>query len=152
MNVQKKQIDYYSGKQKCHTIKTQIFINGETKEIICIAQAKGKTHDFKLFKDSFIGIDELIKILADSGYQGILEYHENSITPIKKKKNQELTAEEKTYNRELSRVRILIENVNRRIKRFKIMCDRYRNKRKRHGLRMTIICGLHNMDLNLAIA
>ena len=33
------------------------------------------------------------------------------------------------------------------IKRFKIMCDRYRNKRKRHGLRMTIICGLHNMDL-----
>lgn len=111
----------------------------------------GKTHDFKLFKDSFIGIDELIQILADSGYQGILAFHKNSKTPIKKKKNQELTNEEKTYNRELSRVRILIENINRRIKRFKIMSDRYRNKRKRHGLRMTLICGLHNMDLNLPI-
>ena len=110
----------------------------------------GKTHDFKLFKDKFIGIDELIQILADSGYQGIIEFHLNSKTPVKKHKNQELTAEEKAYNRELSRIRILIENVNRRIKRFRIMSDRYRNKRKRHGLRMTILCGLHNMDLGVA--
>jgi len=130
-------------------IKTQVIINGETREIICIAQARGRTHDFKLFKDEFIGIDKLIQIRADSGYQGILELHENSKTPIKKRKNKDLTDEEKRYNRELSRLRILIENVNRRIKRFKIMCNRYRNKRKRHGLRMTIICGLHNMDLRI---
>ena len=110
----------------------------------------GKTHDFKLFKDKFIGINKPIQILADSGYQGILDLHANSQIPIKKRKNQQLTDEEKRYNRELSRVRIVIENVNRRIKRFKIMCDRYRNKRKRHGLRMTIICGLHNMDLRIA--
>jgi hypothetical protein len=110
----------------------------------------GKTHGFKLFKDEFIGVDELIQILADSGYQGIIDFHANSKTPIKKKKNQELSAEEKAYNRELSKLRIFIENVNRRIKRFKIMSDRYRNKRKRHGLRMTIICGLHNMDLGIA--
>jgi IS5 family transposase len=146
-NVQKGAKNWYSGKKKRYTIKTQVIINGETQEIICIAQATGKTHDFKLFKDEFIGIDELIQVLADSGYQGIVELHANSKTPIKKKKNQELTEEQKRYNRELSRVRILIENVNRRIKRFKIMCDRYRNKRKRHGLRMTLICGLHNIDL-----
>jgi sugar phosphate isomerase/epimerase len=97
-----------------------------------------------------MGIDELIQLLADSGYQGIIELHANSKTPIKKRKNQEPTAEEKAYNRELSRVKILIENVNRRIKRFKIMCDRYRNKRRRHGLKMMILCGLHNMDLGLA--
>ena len=107
----------------------------------------GETHDFKLFKDEFIGIDASILLLADSGYQGIIRFHANSETPIKKRKNQKLTAEEKVYNRELSRRRIVIENVNRRIKRFKIMCDRYRNKRKRHGLRMTIICSLHNLDL-----
>jgi transposase len=110
----------------------------------------GKTHDFQLFKDAFIGMDERIKLLADSGYQGLLAIHANSRTPIKKKKNKELTAEEKAYNRELSRVRIVIENINRRIKRFKILSDRYRNKRKRHGVRMTILCGLHNMDLGIA--
>ena len=130
-------------------MKTQIIINGETAEVICIAQAAGKTHDFKLFKDEFIGVDELIQILADSGYQGIIELHANSKTPIKKRKKQELTKEEKAYNRELSRLRVLIENVNRRIKTFKIMGERYRNKRKRHGLRMTIICGLYNLDLSL---
>lgn len=85
-------------------VKTQVIINGETKEIICIARAKGKTHDFKLFKDTFIGINELIKILADSGYQGIIELHANSKTPIKKRKNQKLTKEEKFYNHELSKL------------------------------------------------
>ena len=149
-NDQKRAENWYSGKKKRHTIKTQIIINGETTEIICIAQAMGKTHDFKLFKDEFVGIDELIQLLADSGYQGIIEFHANSKTPIKKRKNKELTPEEKAYNRDLSRLRIVIENINRRIKRFKIMCDRYRNKRKRHGLRMTLLCGLHNMDLGLA--
>ena len=97
-----------------------------------------------------MGVDELMLLLADSGYQGILELHANSKTPIKKRKNNELTAQEKAYNRDLSRLRIAIENINRRIKRFKIMSDRYRNRRKRHGLRMTILCGLHNMDLGLA--
>jgi hypothetical protein len=113
-------------------------------------QARGKTHDFKLFKDGFVEIDELIQILADSAYQGILELHVNSKTPVKKKKNKELTDGEKRFNHELSKLRIVIENVNRRIKRFKIMCVRYRNKRKRHGLRMAILCGLHNMDLRLS--
>ena len=114
-----------------------------------MAQAVGKTHDFKLFRDKFIGINKSIKLLADSGYQGILGLHQNSVTPIKKRKTLPLTANEKKLNHELSKDRIIIENVNRRIKRFKIMSVRYRNKRKRHGLRMTIICALHNMDLGV---
>ena len=121
--------------------------NAETKEILSIAQAKGKDHDFKLFKDDFSGIDEDILLLADSGFQGILEFHKNSLFPIKGSKNNPLTAESKAYNHSLSKKRIVIENINRRIKRFDIFSDRYRNKRKRHGLRMTIICAIHNMDL-----
>lgn len=117
--------------------------------MICIAQVAGKTHDFKLFKDEFIGIDECIQLLADSAYQGVTALHANSQIPIKRLKNQPLSTDQKAYNRQLSSARILVENVNRRIKRFKMMCDRYRNKRKRHGLRMTIICALHNMDLGI---
>ena len=124
-----------------------IIANAETKEIIAIAQAKGKTHDFKLFKDDFSGIDEDILVLVDSGFQGILEFHQNSLIPIKKSKNTPLTAEAKAHNHSVSKRRIVIENINRRIKRFDILSDRYRNKRKRHGLRMTIICAIHNMDL-----
>lgn len=92
-------------------------------------------------------MDKSIELLADGGYQELHILYANSGMPIKRHKNQKLSTEEKMYNRNLSSSRILVENVNRRIKRFKIMGERYRNKRQRHALRMTIICALHNMDL-----
>jgi len=51
---------------------------------------------------------------------------------VQKSKNHPLTAEQKLFNRELSRERIVIENINAKIKTFKIMSERYRNRRKRH--------------------
>jgi len=82
----------------------------------------------------------------DSGYQGISEIHKNSETPKKKPKGGELTKEEKLENRRISRERILIENVNAKIKVFKIMANKYRNRRKRHNLRTNLICGFINFD------
>ena len=58
---------------------------------------------------------------AYSGYQGIQAYHEWSLIPIKKSKKQELSDSEKAFNRELSRRRIVTENINAQIKVFKIM-------------------------------
>lgn len=124
----------------------QIIANAQTGEIMAVAQAKGSTHDFKLFKDTFRGLGSSIQILGDSGYQGIVQCHANSLTPIKSSKHHKLSAEEKTYNRTLAKKRILIEHINRRIKRFKILSDRYRNKRTRHGIRVTIVCAIHNFE------
>ncbi|GMO34438.1 MAG: hypothetical protein Ta2B_14930 [Termitinemataceae bacterium] len=140
---------YYSGKKKRHTIKTQVIINPETKEIICIEQDKGHVHDFKLFKKNGEGICDDIKIQADSGYQGIAEIHSNSEIPKKKTKKHPLTKLEKEINRQISRKRIVIENVNAVIKVFKIMAYPYRNHRKRHLLRMSLICGIINFELRL---
>lgn len=42
-------------------------------------------HDFKLFKDSYVGLPNWIKAQGDSGYQGIKMIHENSETPKKRK-------------------------------------------------------------------
>ena len=113
----KKQRNWYSGKKKKHTIKTQLVVNRKTKKIICTAHAGGKTHDFKLFEMS-IGnrIHESIFAQLDSGYQGILKFHANSEAPKKKPKGGELAAEEKSENKRLSRERIFIENVNAKIK------------------------------------
>jgi len=61
-----------------------------------------------------------------------------------------LTKEEKEKNRAISKERIYIEHVNGHIKRFKILSTRYRNKRKKHGLRMSLICGIYNYELSLA--
>jgi hypothetical protein len=82
--------------------------------------------------------------LADSGFQGILEFHSNSETPIKSSKNHKLTKEDKIYNYNLSKRRIFIEHINSWIKRFKILSYKYRNKRLRHGLRVSLICRIYN--------
>jgi len=88
-----------------------------------------------------------IKIKADSGYQGILKLHNNSLTPIKKSKNKPLTDEDKLFNRTLSSERIFIENINAKIKVFRSMSSRYRNRRSRHLLRMSLVCGVINFEL-----
>ena len=107
----------------------------------------GSVHDFKLCKETLLTVLMLsVMILADSGYQGIQEYHTWSLIPIKKSKNRELSEEEKAFNRALSRRRIVIENINARIKVFKIMSYPYRNRRRRHLLRTKLVCAILNAE------
>jgi len=75
-----------------------------------------------------------------------VKLHKNSETPKKKPKRGELTDVEKAENRRISRERILIENTNAKVKVFKITANRYRNRRKRYGLRMSLICGIINFE------
>lgn len=107
---------FFSGKLLVHTLKTQVVIHQKSSKIICLEHDKGKTHDFRLFKNSGIKFGELVKLIADKGYQGIAKIHRLSETPIKKPKGKKLTKEQKKYNRELNRLRIVVEHVNRRLK------------------------------------
>jgi len=146
---QKKQKKYYSGKQKYHTIKSQVLANKKSAEIICTAFSNGKTHDFSLFKKSKIGMNEKIELLGDKGYQGIKKIHANSRTPSKKTKNKNLSQAEKFFNRQLAKDRIIIENIHRSLNIFRILSSRYRNRRRRFGLRFNLIAGIYNYELYL---
>ncbi len=88
-------------------------------------------------------------MLTDTGYQGIKKIHANSDLPKKKTKRNPLTKEDKKNNKELSSERVLNENVIGSIKRFKIIADRYRNRRKRFALRFNLIAGIYNLELSL---
>ena len=90
--------------------------------------------------------------LVDKGYQGIQKLHTNSQVPKKKPSKRELTDLEKKRNRELARKRVVGEHINRRLKIFKILADRYRNRRKRFGLRFNLIAGLYNYELRSSSA
>lgn len=68
--------------------------------------------------------------------------------PKKKSKKRPLTNEDKKQNRILSSLRVLNEHVIGKIKRFKIVSDRYRNRRKRFGLRFNLIAGIYNFELS----
>lgn len=121
-----------------------------TQKIICTAHGRGKEHDFRLFKASKVTIRKDIECLGDKGYQGIQKLHPNSRTPKKKPKGAELSAEDKKSNRDDARLRIVGERVNRALKIFKILSERYRNRRRRFGLRFNLIAGLYNYELSLS--
>ena len=113
------------------------------------AFSQGSKHDFQLFQDDQLDIAEHIRILADAGYQGLADLHENCQTPFKKSKYHPLTKKEKQKNRALARKRILIEHVFRKLKVFRILSERYRNPRTRFALRFNLIAAIYNLELNL---
>lgn len=115
--------------------------------MICTNFANGKRHDFRLFKESGVHIHPDIETLTDSGYTGLKKLHANSRVSQKSYRNKPLTQEQKKQNRELSSQRVLNENVIGKLKRFKILSDRYRNRRKRFGLRFNLIAGVYNYEL-----
>lgn len=118
------------------------------QKIICTAFSNGKKHDFRLFKESKTHIHQDIKALTDSGYVGLQKLHAKTEMPKKKSKKKPLTQEDKAINKRLSSERVINENVIGYLKRFKIIADRYRNRRKRFGLRFNLIAGIYNLELS----
>jgi IS5 family transposase len=108
---------------------------------------QGRRHDFHLFKNSKVRIKETVKVFADSGYQGIRKLHENSDLPKKNSKKKPLTKLEKKNNHQISSQRVLVENVIRKIKIFRVMAEKYRNRRKRFTLRLSLIAAIINFEL-----
>jgi hypothetical protein len=86
---------------------------------------------------------------TDTGYQGIRRLHQNSELPRKKTKRRPLTEGEKRENRRIARERVVNEHVIGALKRFKILSDTYRNRRKRFGLRFNLIAGIYNLQVRV---
>jgi hypothetical protein len=80
------------------------------------------------------------------GYQGIQHLHAHTEIPKKKSKKHPLTQEDKRNNRRISRERVVNEHVIGTLKRFKIIADKYRNRRKRFGLRLNLLAGIYNLE------
>ena len=146
-NRNNKQRQFYSGKKRRHSLKTQTIVNKKTKQVICTAFANGKRHDFRLFKESKVKINPNIKVITDTGYQGIQKLHSKSELPKKNSKKNPLTKDDKHKNQELASERVVNENVIGMLKRFKIISDKYRNRRKRFGLGFNLIAAIYNMEL-----
>ena len=90
--------------------------------------------------------------MVDTGYQGLQKIHEKTQIPKKKSKRKPLTKDDKKNNRKIARDRVLNENVIGCIKRFKIISDRYRNRRKRFSLRFNLIAGIYNLEVKKRVS
>ncbi len=87
------------------------------------------------------------KSQVDTGYQGLQKLHANCEVPKKKSKKQPLTKADKEGNHILASERVTAEHVIRSLKIFKVIADRYRNRRKRFGLQFNLIAGIYNLEL-----
>ena len=86
-------------------------------------------------------------MIADKAYLGLDKLGFNALIPFKQPKNRVLEPEQKAFNRELNRRRIVIEHVFAVLKAFKILGTRYRNRRGRLMLRFNLIAGIYNWQL-----
>jgi hypothetical protein len=100
-----------------------------------------------MFKQSGVHVHREVCMQADSGYQGINKYHGNSSLPYKHTRNKALTKEQQQHNHTLSADRVPVEHTIRRLKVFRILSERYRNRRKRFALRVQLIAGICNYQL-----
>jgi len=78
------------------------------------------------------------------------EIYKNTLIPIKKSKGQKrLSKAARKFNKLLSKMRIPIENVNRKLKIFRILKDVYRGKHKNYTRNWNIISMIYNIRYNI---
>ena len=121
----------------------------KSRKIICTAFTNGKRHDFRLYKESKVRVAPETTIKVDTGYQGIAEIHSNSELPKKRSKHNPLTKEDKRRNRKISSERVANEHAIGFVKRFRVISEKYRNRRCRFGLRFNLIAGICNFELSI---
>jgi len=83
---------------------------------------------------------------VDLGYIGIQQIHAKCEIPKKRSKNNPLSKEDKELNQIKASSRRVVEHINAKIKTFQIFTQKYRNRRKKFGLRLNLICALINAD------
>ena len=142
----REQRKFYSGKKKCHTIKTEIQVTEEGRIVAVSKPHPGAVHDMEVRRRG-PPLPGSSRAYVDSGYQGLQKQHQQTELPYKRQKGKPLTKDEKEYNHALSRIRVKVENIIRRLKIFRILCERYRNKRRGYGIKINIIAGIVNLKM-----
>ena len=63
-------------------------------------------------------------------------------------KAKELSPEQKAFNKELSRERVVSEHTNSRVKKFQIWGGEFRNRLKHYDVMTDVVCGLLNFRIS----
>jgi hypothetical protein len=146
------QREFYSGKKKRHTLKTQVVVVRRTKPpgpgpkprrvriaAVC-ASVPGKVHDKKVYDRSRVVGPRDAKRTGDTAYLGT-----GLKTPTRKPRGGELTGGQKAENRRVARRRVVAEHGIGKMKVWRVAAERYRNPVGRHTLIMKNVAGLHNL-------
>ena len=142
-----RQRPYYSGKKKQHPLKNQVAVTPAGRSGAVSARVPGgATHDLTLWRGS-----GLLAPLApeegarlDQGEVGLQHDYPNQplYLPYKARRNHPLTPEEKEYNRQLARYRIVVEHTNAQLNQFQVLAQVYRHARAGHSRVFRVVASL----------
>jgi hypothetical protein len=136
---------HYSGKKKRHTLKNEYMITKKGRIVSVSRSQPGSRHDLAV-RRSGPKLPKAARAYGDSAYQGYDKEHKAIDYPYKKPKGGQLTEEEKEYNKGLSRFRVRVEHKIGQVKRFRIVSDPFRNPRRTHHTKTSIIAGIVNLE------
>lgn len=111
--------------------------------LLCGQNAIHKTNAKQIRKMSLTCSNSIFQALAetlletDTGYQRLMKLYANSVLPKKRSKRHMLTKQQRRENREISQKRSVVEYAIRFVKRFRILSECYRNRRKHFALRFS---------------
>lgn len=154
----KQQEKDYSWKKKKHTMK-HLLVTWDNNLVLWVSKSYNwAVHDYNILKQSwFMWALLSVCIRMDLWfYWANWEYPSHKIImPHKKPKNKELSTEQKEENRTIAWIRVIIENIIWRAKKYWIIVNKYRNRTEwcfktvkydMKNMVMQTICGLYNFE------
>jgi DDE superfamily endonuclease len=147
---------YYSGKKKCHTLKTQLAVGPDGLiESISGSRPGGATHDLTLLRGSGLleALGEGEAAMMDKGYVGIANTHPGVpvVLPFKAARGRPLTAGQEAHNRVVARHRVVVEHAIAQLNRFtalrQVFRGRERNHREHHSRAVRVVARLVNRSV-----
>lgn len=151
----RRQRRWYSGKKKRHTIKTQITANTQGKVLQVSGSYPGRVHDYRIFRHEGTAgaLPPACFHFADLGYDGAYgDYPDRTmILPFKRRRNhRRLTPFERRFNRWQARVRIRVEHVLSRMKKYQVLAQVYRHRIAGYNQTFRNVAALANFRLAVA--
>jgi DDE superfamily endonuclease/Helix-turn-helix of DDE superfamily endonuclease len=149
----RRQRAYYSGKKKCHTLKSQVAVD-EGGRVVDVGESRpGPWADLKVFRRSGLAgrlARAGVGALGDLAYVGIdgLVKGLRGATPRRKPRGKERPAEDRRYNRAFARRRIQVEHAIGRLRRYQALSAVNRHGRQGHAARVRAVAGLVNRLLD----
>lgn len=137
----------YSGKKKKHAIKTQI-LSSKTQVLHVFGGLPGSLHDMTLLRASGVlhQVPVHVPVRLDRGYEGAEAEYPNVVVqkPLRRRPGHRLTALGRAYNQMVSRLRIPVEHLLSRLKKFAVLAGVYRGRWERHEELFCVVSGLVN--------
>ena len=154
----KKRKTHYSGKKRKHTVKTQLTVNSKGLIVHRTNHARGRRNDLEIYVERHPSLPKEVEQGFDRGYDGVRSYFPGlkCAIPFKRKspgrghrgeKAPDLTPDQKEYNHELSKARVVVEHTISRLKKFNIFGAEFRNRLRHYDTMTDIVSGIINMRI-----